>query len=265
MSSVILRVPNRVTWNAADTTQMAALATTLMAPKLQQAANLAGLPPGDNWQPKPCTILTNRDSFVIPYTDPKVVHSNIQRTKWVTIDRPGARPYVGNGGGTLREMKLTGVLGSVKRDATWIEGQMINLSYMLSVPEPLTIAYGRFESEGIQWRCTSADISTVYRFPGTNKSWWVDLDLKFIEASDAPYPQPAPAVPAVVAAPPPQALAVKIATQSAKRTYTIKKGDTLWALAVKYYNDGTKWPKIADASGVRDPKRLQIGQVVTIP
>lgn len=264
MASFNLLFPDRGGAGYDPTAALAGIASQLLRERSAAAPNLSALPNPDNWQPKKCTLLTNRDSFVIPFTDPKVVHSNIQRTKWVTIDRPGARPYVGNGGSTLRELKLTGVLGDLGRDATWIEGQMRNLSYMLSVPEPLTIAYGRFESEGIQWRCTSADISTVFRFPGTNQSWWVDLDLKFIEASDAPYPQPAPAVPAVVAQPPAPSIAIKVATQ-AKRTYTIKKGDTLWALAVQYYHDGTKWPKIAEASGVRDPKKLQIGKVVTIP
>lgn len=46
---------------------------------------------------------------------------------------------------------------------------------------------------------------------------------------------------------------------------TVKKGTTLWALAVKYYGDGTKWTKISQANGGVDPKKLKIGTVLTIP
>ncbi len=47
-------------------------------------------------------------------------------------------------------------------------------------------------------------------------------------------------------------------------THTVKKNDTLWAIAVKYYGDGTKWAQIAAKNGVKDPKKLQIGKVLTL-
>lgn len=49
------------------------------------------------------------------------------------------------------------------------------------------------------------------------------------------------------------------------KSYSVKKGDTLWALAEKYYGDGTKWKLIAKANGVKDPRKLQIGTKLTIP
>lgn len=48
-------------------------------------------------------------------------------------------------------------------------------------------------------------------------------------------------------------------------TYTIKKGDTLWALATKYLGSGTRWREIANVNGITNPRTLQIGQVITIP
>ena len=48
------------------------------------------------------------------------------------------------------------------------------------------------------------------------------------------------------------------------RTYTVKKGDTLWDIACRFYGDGTKWGSIAAKNGVADPRKLQIGKVLTL-
>lgn len=47
-------------------------------------------------------------------------------------------------------------------------------------------------------------------------------------------------------------------------TYTVKKGDTLWDIACRFYGDGTKWGTLAEKNGVADPRRLQIGKVLTL-
>ena len=48
------------------------------------------------------------------------------------------------------------------------------------------------------------------------------------------------------------------------KTYTVKKGDTLWDIACRFYGDGTKWGSIAARNGVTDPRKLQIGTVLTL-
>jgi nucleoid-associated protein YgaU len=47
--------------------------------------------------------------------------------------------------------------------------------------------------------------------------------------------------------------------------HVMQDGDTLWGLAVKYYGDGTQWPKIADANGISDPTTIPDGLEVTVP
>lgn len=47
--------------------------------------------------------------------------------------------------------------------------------------------------------------------------------------------------------------------------YIMKRGDTLWALAVKHYGNGNSWTKIANASGISNPRRIPVGYVVKIP
>ena len=47
--------------------------------------------------------------------------------------------------------------------------------------------------------------------------------------------------------------------EPAARTYTVEAGDTLWAIAERFYGDGSKYQVIADASGVPNPDLIQPG------
>lgn len=49
------------------------------------------------------------------------------------------------------------------------------------------------------------------------------------------------------------------------RYHTIKKGDTMWDLANKYYGNSLQWKKIAEANSKIDPRRLQVGKKLLIP
>ena len=46
---------------------------------------------------------------------------------------------------------------------------------------------------------------------------------------------------------------------------TIKRGDTLWAIAAQTLGDGNRWREIAAANGIRDPRALKVGQKIVIP
>jgi len=54
-------------------------------------------------------------------------------------------------------------------------------------------------------------------------------------------------------------------SQPATRTYTIRKGDTFWSIAQRIYGDGQRWRDIAQANPSVDPKKLAIGQQITLP
>lgn len=51
------------------------------------------------------------------------------------------------------------------------------------------------------------------------------------------------------------------------RTYTVKKCDTLWGIAKKYYGNGAKYPTIYNANKdkIKNPNLIYVGQVFTIP
>ncbi len=63
---------------------------------------------------------------------------------------------------------------------------------------------------------------------------------------------------------------VKGSENSAKsnvKEHSVQEGDTLYKLAIKYYNDGTKWKAILDANTAILKKRnaLKVGQTLIIP
>jgi N-acetylmuramoyl-L-alanine amidase len=71
-----------------------------------------------------------------------------------------------------------------------------------------------------------------------------------------PVPPPAPAP----STPPP-----KLAPAPAARTYTVQPGDTLGGIARQLYGNAAKYPLIAEANRITDPRRIWVGQVLTIP
>lgn len=54
-------------------------------------------------------------------------------------------------------------------------------------------------------------------------------------------------------------------TNQQKRYYTIKSGDTMGKLAVKYYGSSAKWTKIRDANPKVNPNNMKIGTKLLIP
>jgi len=91
------------------------------------------------------------------------------------------------------------------------------------------------------------------------------LDEKEETPAPAPKPEPEPApAPAPAPAPEPEPAP---APAAAEGTYTVKSGDCLWSIAQKAYGTGTKWGMIygANKSAVKDPARIQVGQVLVIP
>jgi LysM repeat protein len=55
------------------------------------------------------------------------------------------------------------------------------------------------------------------------------------------------------------------AAAAQQQVYTVKSGDTLSGIAAQQYGDSMRWPAIADANGIDDPRGLKPGQILTIP
>lgn len=50
-----------------------------------------------------------------------------------------------------------------------------------------------------------------------------------------------------------------------KRYHTVIKGDTLWAIAQKYYGNGNKYKDIAKSNNISNPDIIHVGQKLLIP
>ncbi|MDP7723776.1 LysM peptidoglycan-binding domain-containing protein [Mycobacterium sp. TY814] len=86
---------------------------------------------------------------------------------------------------------------------------------------------------------------------GSSSGWWGSdepAENAVAEGQAEPAPEAPPAEP-----------------EPAARTYTVESGDTLWAIAERFYGDGSKYQVIADASGIPNPDLIHPGQVLTIP
>jgi len=47
--------------------------------------------------------------------------------------------------------------------------------------------------------------------------------------------------------------------------YIVAKGDSLWKIAQKNYNDGYKWNEIAKANNLKNPSNIEVGQKLVMP
>ncbi|OGG00319.1 hypothetical protein A2Y99_01885 [Candidatus Gottesmanbacteria bacterium RBG_13_37_7] len=48
-------------------------------------------------------------------------------------------------------------------------------------------------------------------------------------------------------------------------SYTVVKGDSLWKIALKQYNNGYKWVDIAKANNLKNPDLIYSGNVLSLP
>jgi nucleoid-associated protein YgaU len=57
------------------------------------------------------------------------------------------------------------------------------------------------------------------------------------------------------------------AREAESGTYTVQKGDTLWAIAERFYGNGSQWPRIHEANRdrIEDPDMIQPGWELSIP
>ncbi len=56
----------------------------------------------------------------------------------------------------------------------------------------------------------------------------------------------------------------RASTKEVPKTYTVKQGDTLWGIAKKNFNDGSKYKDLAKLNSISNPNSLKVGQVIKL-
>ena len=88
-----------------------------------------------------------------------------------------------------------------------------------------------------------------------------------VPATPAPIPPAAPVAAAPLADSQPVMYSAAPSTPApiSNKTYTVKKGDTLFSIAKSSYGTGRDWQKIAAANPGIEPSKLKVGQQLVIP
>lgn len=105
------------------------------------------------------------------------------------------------------------------------------------------------------------DDRNLVLYAADGPAWSTKTDTSVKPHAPRPTAQAKPAAaekPAAAPTPPPP-------PAPATRTHTVVSGDTLWAIAEKFYGDGNKYQQIADANGIANPDLIHPGQELTIP
>lgn len=185
---------------------------------------------------------------------------------WNAVIRPRRTAISEFGGFPLDSLAIAVVFDGFRDDVSQEPGIGLLYSYvknMGSNAEPTILQIGGVVplSGQKRWVITSIDEGDVIRRQGDGARLRARFTVNVLE-----YVPPALAV---AAPPPPAAAAVQRNAagggSGGGATYTVKRGDTLSGIAQKVLGNSSRWPEIASLNGIRDPRKLGVGQVLRLP
>ena len=140
------------------------------------------------------------------------------------------------------------------------DDQLKRLQQLAKAKLPLTIEYEP-RTDG-SWVITSLSYDSQLRELGTSEIARAEVQIEFTEYVDKLMTQQPPGKGSGGGG----SGGGKPGSGDKKRvTYTIKKGDTLYSIAKKFYGDADRWKVIAKANDIKDPRKLKVGKVIKIP
>lgn len=229
----------------------------------------AGTAPEQGGHPK-ATIATDSGlRLVLPYAPNDVEHGGLSDT-FENLDRPGRKPLVVYSAEGLRTTSFA-VLLAHRDPQRPVEDLLGKLERIAGSGDRVTLSRLGALADGVAWNLTDVTVRTVARQHGTNAVTRAEASLTFTEAVDA----------VINVGPLTGGKKPKKGKKGGKgkadtggkggkgkattQRYTVRAGDTLARIALRFYDDPNKWPRIAKASGLRNPRNLKPGTRLTIP
>ena len=198
----------------------------------------------------------NKYRFTVPYAPKSVTYDN-QAPVYTSVDRYGMEPLEVRSSPAHNQISMDLMLARPDRQHS-VEWMMRALRTLANTSLRVVIHLGPFDS-GL-WRISSLSFSSTERKYGTNEITRATASVTFTRAVD-PRQNISP-VSNKKHKQPPKSDNPK---RHGKRFYNVRKGDTLSAIAVRFYHDSRQWTRIAKANNIRNPKNLRIGQRLVIP
>lgn len=194
--------------------------------------------------------------ITVRYAPREVEHTNISAT-WEEIPRANRMPLIVRQPTTQPRMAFTLYFGSTDPFDP-VAAQLRELARYSRGTTRLRVNYSTWE-DGL-WRISSMSITTLQRHPVTDEITRAEVAVEFVLAADLSTH----IGPVTGGVKPPQS-GTPPKTPPKTRKYKIKRGDTLMKIAHKFYKDSSKWRKIAKANKIKNPRKLKVGRIITIP
>lgn len=171
----------------------------------------------------------------------------------------------------LKEVSFTALFPGRQFHFVQVEDGFHEPNYYLSMLDefqkarkPVQLAIFRRLADGTQIFCDNVQMTLedmqIMEKGGEQGDFWVEIRLKeYREAKSVRY-QAEQSQDTTLLSP----TGIKRAEKETPKTYTVKKGDSLWAIAQRTYGDGTKYKEIAKKNGIYNPNLIYPGQVLQL-
>ena len=197
------------------------------------------------------TITDGDTTFEFDYPPRNVEYSGRENT-YNEVQRPDRKPLLRRSGKALRKMSMTLLLTPKKAEGTnnleaSIDGRLENLEELARSRKPIEVEYDP-RTVG-NWSITSMSYTSIERVAGTDEISRAEVTLEFTE-----NPDPTP-------------VSINQTTKKRPKTYTVKKGDTLFEIVQKFYQtDNAKIVNaVAKINDIKNPKHLKVGKKIKLP